>query len=356
MDSRIESIISKLVENHDVTDEELLLLLDISESNDAEEVIEKLSKEADAVRRKYYGNKVFVRGLIEISNICKNNCLYCGIRRDNKNVDRYSLDKDAILECCKKGYEIGFRTFVMQGGENGCYDAESLSDIIKEIKKECPGVAVTLSIGELSFDEYKSLKEAGADRYLLRHEAINKSLYQMIHPKEMDLDNRIECLNNLKELGFQTGSGFMVGVPYQTNENLIEDIRFLQKLKPQMIGIGPFIPHKDTPFKDFESGTINKTLVLLSILRLMHPNVLLPSTTSLGTLSPEGRIRGIKAGANVIMPNLSPSSIRDKYMLYNNKARTGVESAEGLKDLIDLMDSHGYEIVIDRGDFNGDLH
>lgn len=336
-------LVKKLYETENLTDDELKQLIETDNA-------ENLSVYADRVRQKYYGKKVFLRGLIEISSYCKNNCLYCGIRRSNKSAERYRLRYDQILECAEIGYNLGLRTFVMQGGEDGYFFDYYMCKTISALKKNYPDCAITLSLGERSFDSYKRMKEAGADRYLLRHESADEDLYNRLHPYEMSLENRKKCLYNLKELGYQVGTGFMVGVPFQTTENLISDIRFLQKLQPQMIGIGPFIPHKDTPFKNEKSGTLKLTLRLLGILRLMFPKVLLPATTALGTISPNGRILGLQTGCNVIMPNISPREVRKKYMIYNNKIISKEETAEGLILLKQEIKSAGYEIAGERGD------
>ena len=312
---------------------------------------EYLFKKARQIRHEIYGKDVYIRGLIEISNYCKNDCLYCGIRRSNKLADRYRLTKEEILECCLTGYDLGFRTFVMQGGEDPYYTDDIMCDIIKSIKSQFPDCAVTLSLGEKPYESYKALKEAGADRYLLRHETANSCHYSSLHPTELTLENRKECLFNLKKLGFQVGSGFMVGSPGQTNENLAEDMLFLKELNPQMVGIGPFIPHKDTPFAQEPAGSAEKTLIMIALTRLMLPNALLPSTTALGTLLPDGRERGILSGANVVMPNLSPKSVREKYMLYDNKISTGDEAAESKLNLEKKFKAIGYEIVVARGDY-----
>lgn len=339
-------LVGKLYETHDLTDEELISLI----NSDDSEVSELLRQRADETRQKYYGKKVFLRGLIEISSFCKNNCFYCGIRRDNKNAQRYRLSREEILSCCENGYELGFRTFVMQGGEDAFYDDRFMCDIISEIKNRYPDCAVTLSLGERSAQSYKRMKEAGADRYLLRHETADVELYKKLHPNNMSLENRKKCLFKLKKLGYQVGAGFMVGAPFQTVENLVSDLRFLQDLQPQMIGIGPFIPHHDTPFADEKQGSLELTLRLLGIIRLMFPKVLLPATTALGTISPTGREMGLKTGCNVIMPNLSPVKVRKKYDLYDNKICTGEEAAECKGCLQRRVQSAGYEIVSERGD------
>lgn len=306
---------------------------------------------AQKTAQKSFGRQIFVRGLIEFTNYCKNDCYYCGIRRSNKNAARYRLTQEEILECCHAGYGLGFRTFVLQGGEDYFYSDEDIAAIVRAIKAQHPDCAVTLSIGERSRETYALWKQAGADRYLLRHETADCAHYAKLHPAELSAKNRQNCLYILKELGYQAGAGFMVGSPYQTAENLADDLMFLQKLRPQMIGIGPFIPHHDTPFKDEPAGSVELTLVLLAVLRLLFPHVLLPATTALGTLAPGGRLLGIKAGANVIMPNLSPQNVRGKYLLYDNKLHTGAEAAEALNELQREVASIGYRIVSARGDY-----
>ena len=343
----MKNLIDKLEKNQILSKEEFVRLLAISEKDD----IDYLTERAKCIRDDIYGKRVFIRGLIEISNYCKNDCYYCGIRRSNKNAQRYRLSKEQILSCCENGYELGFRTFVMQGGEDAFFKDEVVCDIVSSIKERYPDCAVTLSLGERSTKSYSKMKEAGADRYLLRHETFDNTHYNKLHPVELDPENRKRCLRDLKALGYQTGTGIMVGSPYQTLENIAEDLLFIKELNPEMIGIGPFIPHKDTPFKDFESGTMEMTLRLISILRLLCPKALIPATTALGTISPQGREKGILAGANVIMPNLSPKEDRKKYMLYNDKLSDGEEAAEGLNKLKESMRKIGYEIVEDRGDF-----
>lgn len=342
----MKNLIDKLEKNQILSREEFVRLLAISEKDD----IDYLTERAKCIRDDIYGKRVFIRGLIEISNYCKNDCYYCGIRRSNKNAQRYRLSKEQILSCCENGYELGFRTFVMQGGEDAFFKDEVVCDIVSSIKEKYPDCAVTLSLGERSTESYRKMKEAGADRYLLRHETFDNTHYNKLHPVELDPENRKRCLRDLKALGYQTGTGIMVGSPYQTLENIAEDLLFIKELNPEMIGIGPFIPHKDTPFKDFESGTMEMTLRLISILRLLCPKALIPATTALGTISPQGREKGILAGANVIMPNLSPKEDRKKYMLYNDKLSDGEEAAEGLNKLKESMRKIGYEIVEDRGD------
>lgn len=340
----MKSLIDKLKINMNLSDDEYLKL--ITEDFDAD----YLYSSADEIRRRHYDKKVFLRGLIEISNYCKNDCLYCGIRKSNKNSVRYRLSKEDIYNCCKNGYELGFKTFVLQGGEDPYYTDDVVCEIIENIKKMYPHCAVTLSLGERTYDSYKRMFDSGADRYLLRHETSSEEHYNKLHPENMSLKNRKECLFNLKKIGYQTGSGFMVGSPFQKPENLLADIRFLQELQPDMIGIGPFISHKDTPFAKYNSGTCELTLKMLSILRLTFPKALLPSTTALGTINPIGRELGLKAGANVVMPNLSPLKSRKLYDLYDNKICTGEEAAECRECLSKRVSSVGYEIVSERGD------
>lgn len=340
---------------------ELLDKLNSTQSLSIEEykfLIDKFSAESAAYaaalavnkRKEVYKNSVFIRGLIEISNICKNDCYYCGIRCSNKKADRYRLSKAQILSCCDSGYTLGFRTFVMQGGEDPYFSDDVMCDIVKSIKEKYSDCAVTLSLGERSKESYQKLFDAGADRYLLRHETADSCHYSRLHPENLTLENRLQCLNNLREIGFQVGCGFMVGSPYQTSEHLAKDLKFIEAFKPDMCGIGPFIPHKDTPFKDFPAGSADLTCYLLSIVRLIHPQVLLPATTALGTVEGKGRERGILSGANVVMPNLSPESTRAKYELYNNKLSTGAESANGLEALKKNLSDIGYQIEISRGD------
>ncbi len=318
------------------------------------ELSEYLFDKARRIRHSRYGHDVYVRGLIEFTNYCKNDCLYCGIRRSNKRAERYRLTENEIMECCKEGYALGFRTFVLQGGEDPFYTDEKIISVIQRIKAQYPDCAVTLSIGEREHESYQAFFDAGADRYLLRHETASKSHYERLHPKELSFEHRINCLYDLKSIGFQVGCGFMVGSPFQTPENLAEDMLFLSRLRPDMVGIGPFIAHHDTPFSDKPNGALELTLFMLGLIRLTLPYVLLPSTTALGTIHPRGRELGILAGANVVMPNLSPVSVRKKYMLYDNKICTGDESAECRNCLEMRMRSIGYQVVTARGDVKRD--
>ena len=309
-----------------------------------------LRERAVRVRKAVYGNTVFTRGLVEISSRCKNDCLYCGIRRSNRNAERYRLTPEDILTCCREGWELGFRTFVLQGGEDPYFTDEILCPLLRQIKAEFPDCAVTLSLGERSRESYQRLFGAGADRYLLRHETADKAHYERLHPASLSWEHRMDCLRTLKEIGYQVGCGFMVGSPGQTEKELAKDLKFVERFHPAMCGIGPFIPQKDTPFRDQPAGSVELTCYLLSILRLIQPNLLLPATTALGTLDPLGREKGILAGANVVMPNLSPVSVRKKYMLYDNKICTGEESAQCRDCLSARVASIGYELVTDRGD------
>ena len=310
----------------------------------------ELASRADAVRRQVYGTKVFTRGLIEVSSFCKNDCLYCGIRRSNATARRYRLSADEIVECADTGYNLGFRTFVLQGGEDPFFTDDVLCGVIGQIRAAHPDCAVTLSFGERSRKSYERLHEAGAERYLLRHETASPALYRRWHPPEMSLENRMRCLSDLREIGYAVGAGFMVGAPFQTAADLACDLQFIEQFQPEMCGIGPFVPHHATPFSAFAPGTAELTCYLLSIIRLIKPNVLLPATTALGTIVPDGRERGILAGANVVMPNLSPVNRRKDYDLYDNKICTGEEAAECRGCLGARMLSIGYELVVDRGD------
>ncbi len=342
----MKDIIDKLVLNRDLSDEEFEQLILCEDK----ETIEYLASKAREVREAVYGKDVYLRGLIEFTNYCKNDCLYCGIRRSNKNADRYRLTDEQILNCCEVGYKLGFRTFVLQGGEDAYFSDEVLIPLIKEIKEKYPDCALTLSVGEREKDSYQKLFDAGADRYLLRHETADKEHYESLHPAELSFEHRMQCLWDLKEIGYQVGCGMMIGSPNQTVKHLIKDLRFLQDFKPEMVGIGPFIPHHDTPFADRETGSVDITLKLLSIIRIMLPEVLLPATTALGTADGLGREKGILAGANVVMPNLSPTDVRGKYLLYDNKICTGDEAAECIRCMTLRVQKVGYEVVQKRGD------
>lgn len=339
-------LINKLYGGNRLAREEYVFLI----KNRDEQTAAYLFEKSRILREKYYGKDIYIRGLIEFSNYCKNDCLYCGIRKSNLKANRYRLTEEDIMQCCKEGYELGFRTFVLQSGEDMFFTDEKICHIVKSIKAQYPDCAVTLSIGEKSYESYKAYFDAGADRYLLRHETADSEHYGKLHPNELSLENRKQCLWNLKKIGYQVGTGFMVGSPFQTAKNLADDMLFIRELSPQMVGIGPFISHKDTPFKDKENGTLELTLFMLGLIRLTLPKVLLPSTTALGTISPQGREKGILAGGNVVMPNLSPASVREKYMLYDNKICTGDESAQCRMCMQKRMESIGYNVTVSRGD------
>lgn len=340
-------LIDRLEEQRMLTREEFLTLLNGLTMEDTQYLRER----ARAVTLRQFGNRIYTRGLIEFTNYCKNDCYYCGIRRSNRGVSRYRLTLEQILDCCREGFSLGFRTYVLQGGEDGSYTDEDIVEIIRRIKESFPECALTLSIGEKSYDSYLKYYQAGADRYLLRHETANEEHYGKLHPANLSLNNRKQCLLDLKKIGYQVGAGFMVGSPGQKLEHIVDDLFFLKELAPQMVGIGPFLPHHETPFAREEKGSMELTLILISILRLMLPNSLLPATTALGTIHPNGREEGILSGANVVMPNLSPTSVRKNYELYDNKICTGDEAAECRFCLDRRMKKIGYELVVDRGDY-----
>ena len=344
----MEKLIDKLHQKHTLTAEEYRSLL-LCEDTTTYVYLQKKAQQTTIDR---FGNAVFIRGLIEISNRCRNNCLYCGIRKGNTMVSRYALSRETILSCCREGHALGFRTFVLQGGEDVSQTDDWVTETVSAVRKEFPDCAITLSLGEKSKEAYQRFFEAGANRYLLPHETFNETHYQELHPSEMSRNHRLRCLEWLKEIGYQTGTGIMVGSPGQTIDHLVEDLLFIERFHPEMIGIGPFIPHAETPFANKPAGSIKLTLKLLSILRLMHRSALIPATTALASLSSDGRERGILAGANVVMPNLSPSSVREKYSLYNQKAAFGSEAAEGLKLLEEQLNKIGYTISNERGDYN----
>lgn len=347
MKNRGKELFNKLYQDTQLTEAEYKELLELHTDKEIAEYGFELARKR---QKETFGNEVYTRGLIEVSNYCKNDCIYCGIRRSNQNAERYRLSEEEILSCCESGYALGFRTFVLQGGEDGYYTDDLLEDLLHKIKAAYPDCAITLSLGERSRESYERLYTAGADRYLLRHETANEAHYGKIHPAEMSLKNRKQCLYTLKEIGYQVGCGIMVGSPYQTIDNLVEDLAFMKTFNPHMVGIGPFIPQKDTPFGEMEPGSLEMTLFLLAIIRLMLPKVLLPATTALGTIHSRGRELGILAGGNVVMPNLSPVKVRKKYALYDNKICTGEEAAECRGCLGNRMESIGYKLVVSRGD------
>lgn len=349
--NEVRAWIDRLAQSRNLEQETFAALLKALFKEGAEEDREYLFLKAREVRHQIYGKQIFIRGLVEITNRCKNDCYYCGIRKSNSHISRYRLTQDQILECCREGYRLGFRTFVLQGGEDPGFSDAMLADLITAIKGSYPDCAVTLSLGEKGRETYQRFFDAGADRYLLRHETANDAHYRRLHPPELLLSRRKQCLEDLKAIGYQVGCGCMIGSPYQTAEHLAEDLVYMKELEPQMVGLGPFLPQKDTPFGGEPEGSLVQTLVMLGIVRLMLPQVLLPATTALGTIHPHGREMGIRAGANVVMPNLSPLQNRKKYLLYDHKLGTGEESGEGLELLKKQMNKIGYQVVVSRGDW-----
>ena len=339
--------IDKIKELRDITREELELIL----TTDNRDAVEYLRQTARSVADGVYGNKIFMRGLIELSSYCKNDCLYCGLRRSNKEAVRYRLTEEEIYGCCETGYKLGFRTFVMQGGEDGWFTDERMCRIVSTVRQKYPDCAITLSLGERSRESYQALYDAGANRYLLRHETADEAHYGKLHPAEMSWQHRMDCLQALKEIGYQVGCGFMVGSPFQTIDTLYADLQFIRSFQPHMVGIGPFVSTHNTPFEGYPNGKVETTLRLLALIRLLHPRVLLPATTALGTLHPQGRELGIRFGANVVMPNLSPKMHRKDYAIYDNKICTGEEAAECRACTEHRIRKTGYETVVDRGDF-----
>ena len=337
-------LIDSLASGNDLSDDEWRFLLEGDYDR------QRLFDRADQVRRQHYGTDVYIRGLIEISSFCKNDCLYCGIRRSNANAERYRLSKEEIYACCAQGYELGFRTFVLQGGEDAYHTTEWVEEVVSAIKEKYPDCAVTLSLGERPREDYEIWYKAGADRYLLRHETASCPHYEKLHPSEQDYKYRMLCLQNLKQIGYQTGAGFMVGSPFQSTDELIADMRFLREFQPHMVGIGPFIPHHDTPFAAYPQGTLEQTLTMVALTRLTLPHALIPATTALGTIHPQGRELGLQAGANVVMPNLSPVVVRGQYSLYDNKICTGEEAAECIECMKRRVAAAGYQVVVSRGD------
>ncbi len=339
----------RLESEHNLSDEGFYSVL----TCDDPEFTDYLTEKAKAVRERIYGKAVYLRGLIEFTNYCRNNCRYCGIRCGNKNAERYRLSEEEIISCSDMGYELGFRTFVLQGGEDPYFTDERMISIITKMKERHPDAAITLSVGEREKESFRRFFDAGADRYLLRHETADKTHYEKLHPPDMSYAHRMQCLRDLREIGYQVGCGVMVGSPYQTIGHLVKDLRFMQEFKPEMAGIGPFIPHHDTEYAGYPPGSVKMTLRMLSVIRLLLPDVLLPATTALGTIDASGREKGLKAGANVVMPNLSPSDVRKKYLLYDNKICTGDEAAECIRCLALRVESTGYRIVESRGDHPG---
>ncbi|MBR7071449.1 MAG: [Clostridia bacterium] len=341
----LEQLIEKLEHTGRLDKAEYLTLI-----QHRKETRDELAARACKVRARYYGQQIFIRGLIEISSFCKNNCYYCGLRAGNVHAKRYRLSSEEIISAADTGYALGFRTFVLQGGEDPFYTDEILVGIVQTLKDRYPDCAVTLSLGERGYESYRLLRQAGADRYLLRHETADPAHYGLLHPAEMSFERRMQCLKDLRSLGYQVGAGFMVGSPHQTEENLAQELVFLRDFRPEMVGIGPFLPHHDTPFAKELPGSVEMTCFLLSLIRLTLPDVLLPATTALGTADPNGREKGIMAGANVLMPNLSPAHVREKYLLYDGKICTGEEAAQCIECLKNRIRKTGCEIVTARGD------
>lgn len=347
VNGKIKTLIEKLEKEHTLALDEFTYILGDTSDDDREYI----RSTAQRIAKSKFGNKVYTRGIVEFSNICKNDCYYCGIRKSNKNFERYRLTKEQILDCCRAGYEYDYRTFVLQSGEDMYFTDEVMCDIVSAIRKEFLDCAITLSIGERSKESYQKLFDAGANRYLLRHETANKELYEKLHPAYQKFENRMQCLRDLKEIGYQVGTGMMIGAPYQTLENLAEDFVFLSNFKPHMVGMGPFIPHKDTEYKDKKAGTLDMVLLSISLVRIMLPNVLLPATTALGSINPIGREKGVLAGANVIMPNLSPTEVRKNYLLYDNKICVNDASSQCKNCINARMVKIGYEVEVSRGDY-----
>ena len=350
VNEKIKNLIEKLERERKLTVDEFTYILENVTDDDREFIRDK----AQTIAKSIFGNKVYTRGIVEFSNICKNDCYYCGIRKSNKNFERYRLTKEQILDCCEAGYEYDYRTFVLQSGEDMYFTDEVMCDIVSSIRKRFPDCAITLSLGERSKESYQKLFDAGANRYLLRHETANKELYEKLHPSFMSFENRMQCLRDLKDIGYQVGAGMMIGAPYQTLRNLAEDFVFLGDFKPHMVGMGPFIPHKDTDFRDEKAGSLEMVLLSISLTRIMLPNVLLPATTALGSINPIGREKGVLAGANVIMPNLSPTEVRKNYLLYNNKICVDDASSQCKSCINARMVKIGYEVEVSRGDYKGE--
>jgi len=347
--SDLREIAEKLIVEHTLSREEWQRLLEHRDREITERIRSAARRETDRI----FGRQVFVRGLIEFTNICKKDCYYCGIRKSNSCVERYRLTEEEILSCCKDGYEAGLRTFVLQGGEDGYFTEERICSLVSEIHTKYQDCAITLSVGEWKRESYERFFSAGAERFLLRQETANAEHYGKLHPANQPYETRMECLRNLKDIGYQTGCGFLVGSPYQTTDCIIEDLLFLERFRPQMVGIGPFLPAKNTPFEAKKAGSSELTLFLLSAIRLSLPEVLLPATTALGTARSDGRLQGLLHGANVIMPNLSPTRVRDKYALYDNKVHSGNEAAEHLEALRKELEKEEFTVAISRGDSPG---
>jgi biotin synthase len=303
---------------------------------------------ADDIRKRYFKDEVHIRGIIEFSNYCMKNCFYCGLRRDNKTIERYRISEDEIIDTALKAGELGYKTILLQSGEDGGYTIEGLCAIIKRIRSNLD-CAITLSLGEKSFDEYRSLRDAGADRYLLRFETSDRGLFNKLKP-DSSYENRLDCIKNLKKLGFQVGSGFMVGLPGQTYEILADDILLLRELDLDMIGIGPFLSHHNTPLGNSASGTLDLTLRALAIIRILMPDVHIPATTAMGTVEKGGREKALQCGANVIMPNVTPIKYRKYYEIYPNKICIDDAPSDCRACIEGMLKSLGRAAATNKGD------
>lgn len=343
----IKQLIDKLCLKEPLSKEEFVTLIGLTKEDD----FAYLCIKANQIKEETFGKYVYIRGLIEFTNYCKNDCYYCGIRCSNKKAQRYRLSFEDILASCDMGEQLGIQTYVLQGGEDPFFTDEKLIEIVQKIKEKYPHKAITLSVGERTDESYLKLKKNGVDRYLLRHETATKSHYEQLHPGNLTLENRLECLRKLKQAGFQTGAGFMVGSPFQNDEHLANDLLLLKELQPEMVGIGPFIHHNDTPFKDFSDGSVRKTVLMVALTRLLLPKALIPSTTALASLNQDGRKMALLSGANVVMPNLTPAGNRKKYLLYQNKISAGEETAECFHQLKEEIESIGLKMDLFRGDF-----
>ena len=346
----MKELIERLASEHTLDASTMVLLLHCAAHDTA--TLTLLRDTAVRTAQEQFGLGIYIRGLIELSSHCHRDCLYCGLRRSNSTAERYRLTQEEVLACCEEGYRLGFRTFVLQAGEDATHTDDWLEALIAEIRSRYPEAAITLSLGERSEASYLRLRQAGADRYLLRHEAANEKLYTSLHPHGRGLQHRLACAEALQRAGYQVGLGMMIGVKGQTIGHIVEDLKLMERMRPEMVGIGPFIPHPSTPLGSEPAGALGLTLATLAIARLLLPQALIPSTTALATLTPTGRLEGILSGANVVMPNLSPSDVRAKYAIYENKASWGAEAAEGLAALEAELSSIGYHIDYTRGDFN----
>lgn len=336
----MKKLIEKASTLHRLEREELIALLEDENCN------QNLFEAADSVRKNFVGDEIHLRGLIEFSNICKNNCCYCGLRRDNRKISRYRLENAEILELAAHGAAMGLKTIVLQSGEDAYYGCERLCEIIRGIKRL--NVALTLSIGEKSLEDYQAYHAAGADRFLLRIETTDRTLYER-HDPEMSWEARRQCLTDLRRAGLEVGSGCLVGLPGQTVASLADDILFFKEIEADMIGIGPFIPHPDTPLGDASGGRLETALKVMALTRLLLPDINIPATTAMETLAQDGQIRALKAGANVIMPNITLTDYRRYYELYPGKSATGYTPDESLKKVVAKIESIGRKVALGFG-------